>query len=307
MTLPLGQISMSEVNVELGLSSTALISLNDAAVRTLAGVGGAGTIISMQDLQGKANQFAFTLSGSDVNLRTAALAAGWNGTTKVVATIPAPTTISSSTTATAALTINGAFPAGVDLINNGVIAGRGGNGGAGRSVSAPGLFPGPVGFSGGAALVVSVPVVITNNGTVAGGGGGGGGGAGQGYTNRGAFTAASGGGGGGRGGSTGGTGGTATPYGTAPQGSRPGSAGGPGSLPAAGGGGAGGTYGSGQVSGGAGGAGGGYGSGGSGGGNTSGGFGGGGTGGAGGTTGAAVNGNSFITWPNFGTRTGPIS
>lgn len=269
MTLPLGQISMSEVNVELGLSSTALISLNDAAVRTLAGVGGSGTIISMQNLQGKANQFAFTLSGSDVNLRTAALAAGWNGTTKVVATIPAPTTISSSTTATAALTINGAFPAGVDLINNGVIAGRGGNGGAGSSVSAQGLFPGPVGLSGGAALVVSVPVVITNNGTVAGGGGGGGGGAGQGYTNRGAWVAAGGGGG-------------ARGIFTSP---------GP-SL---------------NIAGGDGGAGGAYGSSGSSGGNTSGGFGGGGIGGAGGATGAAVNGNSFITWPNFGTRTGPIS
>lgn len=44
---------MSQVNDELGLSSTATISLNDAAVRTLAGVGGSGTVISMSNLQGK--------------------------------------------------------------------------------------------------------------------------------------------------------------------------------------------------------------------------------------------------------------
>ena len=51
MTLPTGTISMSQVNVELGLSPTALISLNDSAVRALAGVP-SGTI-SMQNLQGK--------------------------------------------------------------------------------------------------------------------------------------------------------------------------------------------------------------------------------------------------------------
>jgi hypothetical protein len=53
MTLPTGTISMSQVNTELGLASTTLISLNQANVRTLAGVGGSGTIISMNDLRGK--------------------------------------------------------------------------------------------------------------------------------------------------------------------------------------------------------------------------------------------------------------
>jgi hypothetical protein len=48
-------ITLNQVNVELGLSSTALIALNDAAVRTLAGVGGSGTIISMSNLHGKSN------------------------------------------------------------------------------------------------------------------------------------------------------------------------------------------------------------------------------------------------------------
>ena len=55
MPTPTGTISLSDVNVELGYSSTAAISMNDAAVRTLAGVGGSGTIITMDNLRGKSN------------------------------------------------------------------------------------------------------------------------------------------------------------------------------------------------------------------------------------------------------------
>lgn len=55
MTTPTGTISLSDVNVELGRSSTANISMNEAAVRTLAGVGGSGTAISMNDLRGKSS------------------------------------------------------------------------------------------------------------------------------------------------------------------------------------------------------------------------------------------------------------
>jgi len=53
MALPsTGTISMSQVNVELGKAATALIGLNDANVRSLAGRP-SGTI-SMADLRGKA-------------------------------------------------------------------------------------------------------------------------------------------------------------------------------------------------------------------------------------------------------------
>ena len=48
MTLPTGTISMANVNVELGRSSTASINLNETDVRTLAGVA-SGTICGLQE------------------------------------------------------------------------------------------------------------------------------------------------------------------------------------------------------------------------------------------------------------------
>jgi hypothetical protein len=174
-----GQISLSQVNTELGLSASAQISMNDAAVRTLFGVGGSGTAISMSQGYGKANQFAFTISANqtNANLRTLAVSAGWNQSSKVVATISGGIFISSNGTGTAALTVNGSFPGGVELINNGTIAGMGGAGGIGAGIDQSSVgIPGTAGASGGLALSVSSAVSITNNGTIGGGGGGGGGG-----------------------------------------------------------------------------------------------------------------------------------
>lgn len=140
-------------------------------------------------------QFAFTITSSYTttqDLRTLALAAGWDGAAPVVATIDSGVTIRGAagtgggggasvvsygandvpgTAGATGLTVSGSFPGGVSLINNGTIYGGGGGGGGGGSTG-----QGGVGGAGGAAILVSVALSITNNNVIGGGGGGGGGG-----------------------------------------------------------------------------------------------------------------------------------
>jgi hypothetical protein len=290
------------INIELGRSATATSSLNESALRTLAGVPSGA--ISLSNFYGKANQFAFTISSNqtNANLRTLAVNAGWNQSSKVVATIGSGVYISSNSTGTPGLTVDGSFPGGVDLINNGFIIGMGGAGGAGSNAGGNGV----AGAGGGLALSVSVAVTVTNNGTIGGGGGGGGGGQSVVYVNSMLFIFdfyGGGGGGGGRTGATNSSGGA----GGVPTGSGPGringSAGGAGTSGGGGAGGAGGSGPSGTA--GTGGAGATWGSAGATGGSA--------TGfaafspGAGGAAGAAITGNSNITYIATGTRLGAIT
>lgn len=170
------------------------------------------------------SDFTFTISTNqtNANLRTLAINAGWGGNAKVKCTINSGIIVSSNSTATPGLTVDGSFPNGVELINNGTIAGMGGAGGNGayRTGAAPGtVVNATAGGNGGTALAVSVALTLDNVGTIAGGGGGGGGG-GTSYTNdysAGDLYWGGGGGGGGRTGSTnssGGTGGVPTATGT---------------------------------------------------------------------------------------------
>jgi hypothetical protein len=314
MTLPVvpgNSMSFSQINTELGLSSTATISLNDAAVRTLAGVGASPAAIAITNLSGKSNTFSFTISSgqTNANLRTLAVNAGWPGTSKVIATIGSGIYISSNSTGTPALTVDGSFPGGVELINNGLIVGMGGSGGAGRSVSGIGGTGsgGAAGSAGGLALSVSVALTLNNAGTVAGGGGGGGGGAAAYYTPPPYYEAnnfAGGGGGGGRSSnaanSAGGAGGSASGGGNNVSGG----SGGSGTVSSAG---SGGTRGA--PNGGVGGAGGNWGAAGSTGGNNVAAAGGVNRGGpfSGGGAGGCITGNSNITYIATGTRLGSIS
>jgi hypothetical protein len=303
MALPsTGQISMSQVNTELGLASTTLISLNQSSVRTLAGISTGQ--IALSNLWGKSNNVSLTISTNqtNLNLRTYALANGWDGASALVVTIGTGVIVSSTAVGTPALTVAGSFPAGVSLINSGLILGKGGQGGAGGNVSTSGpyLQAGFTGSSGGLALSVSSAISITNNNIVAGGGGGGGGG---GSVSNGAKSglSISGGGGGGGGTGTGALGNGGSASGAAAGGvyqGRPGTAG---TTSAGGAGGAAIGYG------GAGGTGGAYGSSGSNGGASAAtNFGQGGAGAAG-AAGACTAGNSFITWTAVGNRYGALN
>lgn len=158
MTLPAsGPISFNNINVELGVAGITQASLGQTSYRTLAGV--ASGAISMSNFYGKANQFSLTISTNqtNANLRTLAVAAGWNQSTKVVATINSGVYVSSNATGTAALTVNGSFPGGVEIVNNGFIIGMGGAGGNGRAYPSG---SGSAGSAGGLALAVSVAVSI---------------------------------------------------------------------------------------------------------------------------------------------------
>jgi hypothetical protein len=181
---------MSEINVELGRSPTAEISMGDAALRALAGV--ASGALGMSSLQGKSNAFAHTISSNqqELNLYTYLVGQGWNTTSAVQLTIANGVYIWSDNTSVAALNTGGLYPGGLTIVNNGFIIGKGGSGGGVNPANGSVVLPG----AGGPAITLTAAATINNtNGYIGGGGGGG------------AANIYSGGGGGGAGGGLGGT------------------------------------------------------------------------------------------------------
>ena len=193
-----GAISLANIQSEFGGSNPISLSeyyRNGAYVTSNnTGVPTSGTV-SLSQFYSAVRQFAFTISTSYTttrDLRTLALAAGWDGSAPVVATIASGVTLQGAIGAgggggatvvsygannvagsagSTGLTVTGSFPGGVSLINNGKIYGGGAGGGAGGSTA-----QGGVGGAGGAAIVVTTALSITNNNVIGGGGGGGGGG-----------------------------------------------------------------------------------------------------------------------------------
>lgn len=310
MTTPsTGPISMGDINTELGLSSTARVSLDDTSVRQLLGKGTAQSTISLADARGKSNAFSFSFSGNAINLYNYAISVGWNGSSAIIATMN--NHVYSTSTGSPALYISG-FPAQVTLYLNGfVIQGAGGAGGNGAGAA----NVGGNGGVGGTGLVVTATnsggVRIDNSNAILGGGGGGGGGGsrfvsgpigGRAYAGGGVLVGGATGGGGGGGAGYGAAG---APYASSSGGSFTGSFGAAGGLVTGGLGGAGG-WGTGWQAG-AGGSGGSYagaganGVAGSAGGTSA------GAPGAGGGGGAAVNGYNYVTWSGSGSFYGPTS
>jgi hypothetical protein len=128
--------------------------------------------------------FSQTISSNtaNYNIKSAALSAGWNGTTPLAAsvTINAGVYVYSAATGAYAFQTGVTFPANTTLAltNNGTILGCGGAGGTGYCLGVGYVNIAPTaGGAGGPAMLLQQAITITNNGIISGGGGAGGGGA----------------------------------------------------------------------------------------------------------------------------------
>jgi hypothetical protein len=172
MALPAsGAISFNAINVELGLTATAQISLNDSAVRTLFGVSSGA--IAMNVGYGKANRVSVTVTiaanTTNYTLGTAQIPGYVAGKTDVTFVVNSGVYVYSTSTANAGLTVAALNAADtVSIVNNGYIMGKGGNGGYSNGTTEVITF-----LNGGPALTINRNVSITNNSYIAGGGGGG--------------------------------------------------------------------------------------------------------------------------------------
>jgi len=172
-----GQIKLSEIATEYGGSEPhALSEYHDKG-----NAPASGEIQLAADFYGTSNTFSFSITSnaSQVNLRSTAVSAGWDGSSNLLATINSGVIIYSGSTGTPAMTIDGSYPGGVTLTNNGTILGRGGNGGTVASMSCNcsccGTGCTSDGGAGGTGLSISSAVTIDNgSGRISGGGGGGG-------------------------------------------------------------------------------------------------------------------------------------
>jgi hypothetical protein len=171
MPLPLtGPLSLAAINLELGRASDTQVALGDADVRDLAGIPTGP--ISKADLRGKSATFTHTIAAHQLhlNLHSYLLGVGWDGASSVELTVASGIYIWSDNTSVAALDMGGTFPAGLTLINNGFIIGKGGDGGYLQADRTTYVAPRP----GGPAIALTGPISIENAGGYISGGGGGG-------------------------------------------------------------------------------------------------------------------------------------
>ena len=159
------------IEIENGGNGTTQISLNDSAVRTLAGVP-SGAITMPTNFYGKANRVAlsYTYSANTANasLNVTSIGGYSSGKSDITITVNSGIYLYSTSISNAGLTLTGGNSGDtITLVNNGYIMGQGGHGGDGTH---------PGGQAGGTALSLGFATTVNNtNGSAYIGGGGGGG------------------------------------------------------------------------------------------------------------------------------------
>ena len=152
------------------------------------GMGGSGVVIISYVTEDfscqtkKSYDLIISSHTANYNLKTAAIQAGWDGSRAATfnVTINSGVYVYSTSSSAPAFDTGANFPSGtiINLINNGFIYGKGGDGGNAGLGNAYNPVPGVAGSDGGTALLAQYQINISNNGIIAGGGGGGGGGGG---------------------------------------------------------------------------------------------------------------------------------
>jgi hypothetical protein len=173
--LPYSQISVDNLNTELQRTAGSTLTFDDLALRTLTGITGLQTTISMLDMSNKSgrNQVIKTFSANAINQTVnVSLLPGYKvGLTDITIVVNANITISTNGGIPAALVITGVAAGDrVTLINNGIIWGMGGN--AAYAFSSTLRREATAGMP---AISLGSNITIANYGIIAGGGGGGGG------------------------------------------------------------------------------------------------------------------------------------
>ena len=184
-----GTTAGQSIEIENGGNGTTQISLNDAAVRTLAGVA-SGAITMPTDFYGKSNRavlsYTFSANTANASLNVTSIGGYIVGKSDITITVNSGIYLYSTSTANAGLTLTGGSSGDtITIVNNGYIMGKGGNGNQGYAN----------GNAGGTALSLGFNTTVNNTNASAYIGGGGGSGA----------STSSGPGGGGAGGGNGGT------------------------------------------------------------------------------------------------------
>ena len=156
-----GAISLADIAAEFGGSAPHSLSEYYGAA---SGVPASGAI-SIGTFYGKSAAQTVTLNSNEqqMNLRTKAVALGWNGSAALIFVINTGKYVWSDTVTVAALTTGTNFPNGLTIVNKGYIMGRGDN--ANHSSNS--------GQAGGPAIELNVSVTIDNSSGYIGGGGGG--------------------------------------------------------------------------------------------------------------------------------------